>query len=246
MYFFYYEKSRLLHSISWKGKQYSERLAVVMIAGMGVSGLGFFWLPIKEVQYGASLRDGECYLDERPWIAYSWVVGDTLLSLLLLMLFIRPLQNIKSKYGKSPRSMEILLAMRRVIQKNRNLLLCTVLCTLVIITTAAIKEFNMRTCIYLCAIDRLVTLQCITMTFSYDEKDFFYYHACLLLCLKPIAKDEQYNLSLGTEMPAQTLQSPGVIDMPPNNPSIAEDANTASYSTSVHFPVANPEKQGIN
>jgi len=243
VYFFYYVKSRLVHSISWKGKHYSERLAVAMIAGMGVSGIGFFWLPIKGVQYGASLRDGECYLDERPLIAFSWVIGDTLLSLLLLMLFIRPLQNIKSKF-RSPRSIEILLSVRRLIQKNRNLLLFTVVCTFVIISTAAIQEFNMRTCIYLCAIDRLVTLQCITMSFSYD-KEFFYCHACLLLCLKPIAKIEQYNRSLDTELSARTLQSPDIIEMPSNNPSMAEDANTASYSTSVDFPVANPEDKEL-
>jgi len=147
VYSFYYVKSRLVHSILWKGKYYSERLAVVMIAGMGVSGIVFFWLPINGVTYGASLRNGECYLDERPWIAYTWVIGDTVLSLLLLMLFIKPLQNIEYDFGSSPRAVAMLLGMKRIIQKNRNLLLFTVLCTLVIITTCAVWELDMRTCI---------------------------------------------------------------------------------------------------
>jgi len=150
------------------------------------------------------------------------------------MLFIRPLQNIKFNLG-SPTSVAMLLGMKRTIQKNRNLLLFTVLCTLLIIINCAVWELDMRTCIWLCAIDRLVTLQCITMTFTYDKTECYYCYACLVLCLKPMAKGEQCNLSYDAETSIRPLQSVTIGDLAPNNSGTAEDANTASYSTSVHF-----------
>merc|ERR1719233_1018732 len=62
--------------------------------------------------------------------------------------------------------------MEQVTKKNRNLLFFTVTVTITLYTTiAVIGNLTMKTVIYMCAVDRLVTLQCITLTFSYDKRD---------------------------------------------------------------------------
>lgn len=76
-------------------------------------------------------------------------------------------------------------------QKNRNLLLFTVLCTLAMITIGVFGNFTMRTVLYMSAIDRLVTLQCITMTFSFDKLEYFYCNTCFLLCQRQKKESEQ-------------------------------------------------------
>jgi len=159
---------------------------------MGVLGLGFFWPPIKDVQYYGFLKDGECHLAERRWIAILWVAGDSILSILLLLLFIRPITVIKKTLGDTPRSVATLGRMRKMTERNRNLLLLTVMVTISIYTViAVVGTLHMRTVIYMCTIDRLVTLQCITMTFSYDGREYFYCRACFLLCQRRTPEMEQ-------------------------------------------------------
>jgi len=90
------------------------------------------------------------------------------LSVLLLVLFIRPLQDIKKQLEKSSRFLSALKVMRRMIRRNRNLLMFTLLCTFtVVLTIAVMDKLSMRAVIYLGAIDGLVRLQCITMSFDY-------------------------------------------------------------------------------
>jgi len=57
-----------------------------------------------------------------------------------------------------------------------------------------------------------------------------------------MAKVEECNLSYDTETSIRPLQSLSIVDLAPNNPGTAEDANTASYSTSVHFHDTTPER----
>lgn len=239
VYSFYWVKSRLVHSVMWKGKWYYERMAVAMIAGMGLTGFCFLWLPIKGVQYGAKLEEGECQLHERRWFGYCWVVGDTGISLLLLMLFIRPLRVLKSKLADSPRSVAILFKM---ITKNRNLLLFTVLFTFVIVVISAIKNLEMRTCIYVLAVDRLVTLQCITMTFSYYLPEWSCHK--LLSCWKPKATPERHTLSSDPDIAAQNVKSLSIIHMAPTCSSTGENEDTTPCTVSCQFVTENCEKEG--
>lgn len=244
VYSFYWEKSRLVHTIQWKGKHYYERVVIAMIAGMGLGGLCLLWLPIEGVQYGAALEDGECQLDERRWIAYVWVVGDTVISVMLLWLFIRPLRDIKNKLGDSPRSVAVLFGMRRLITKNRNLLFFTVLFTFVIVLVAAIQELEMRTCIHLLAIDRLMTLQCITMTFSYSAMEYFHCQWPLLSCWKQTPKAEDDTPSFDLERSPRTLKSSSIIHMAPVWPSTVESDDTTQHTVSVQCEPENSEIQG--
>jgi len=185
VYSFYYAKSRVVNNINWKGKEWFGRIVFIMIPSMGVLGLVFFWPPIKGVQYNGYLKNGECHLVERRWIAILWVVGDSILSILLLLLFIRPISVIKEILGDTPRSVATLRSMRKMTERNRNLLLLTVTVTISIYSIIAIVgNLSMRTVIYMCSFDRLVTLQCITMTFSYDGREYFYCRACFLLCFQ--------------------------------------------------------------
>jgi hypothetical protein len=185
VYSFYYVKSRLVNSVQWTGKKWSGRIVLIMIVMMGVLGLCFFWPPIKDVQYNGILINGVCRLVNRRWIAILWVGGDSVLSVMLLALFIKPLKKLKKQFGVSSSSVAMFRSMERMTKKNRNLLCITVTVTIGVYTAiAVIGDLSMRTVIYMCAIDRLVTLQCITMTFSYDEREYFYCHACFILFLK--------------------------------------------------------------
>jgi len=113
------------------------------------------------------------------------VFCDSVLSVTLLALFIKPLKDLRDQLGGTPRSVAALRGMERMTKKNRNLLLITVTVTISLYTTiAAVGDLSMRTVIYMCAIDRLVTLQCITMTFSYDKRAYCYCHACYILFLE--------------------------------------------------------------
>jgi len=219
VYSFYYLKSNVVHTIAWDGKSMYEWLAIGMIAMMGVMGLCFFWLPIRGVQYDAFLQKGECQLVERPWIPIVWTLGDTMLSILLLLLFIRPLKEIRDLLGDSPKSAAMLLSMKRLTKKNRNLLAVTVLVTLLVMLTIAAFDINMRTVHYLCAMDRFVTLQCITLTFTNDAREFFYYRQCLMCCLNKTStiKPEKRSMSALVENVApESRATPSIIVMTPN------------------------------
>jgi len=65
VYFFYWVKSRVVNTTSWNGKKLYERVALVMIVMIAVMSLGFFWFPMKDIQFKAFLIDGECYLPDR-------------------------------------------------------------------------------------------------------------------------------------------------------------------------------------
>jgi len=209
IYSFYYARSKIWEIIKWKGKERLERLAMVSIVAMGIMGLGLFWLPIRGIQYNASLIDGECAPVRRRWIPVLWMVGDTAVSALLLVLFIRPLAEIRKLLNKSPSSIALLLNMRRLIQKNRNLLAFTVLVTLVVMITIAVSDLTLEIVHYLCVFDRLITLQCITLTFSYDSQDYFYCYACLFLsCRDP-------NESEDDEMSITGKRTPSIINLSP-------------------------------
>lgn len=139
-----------------------ERVALVMIAAMAIMGLGFVQYPMEGIQFRAFLIDGECYLAERRWMVLMQAFGDTVLSVLLLSLFIIPLRNI-----------ELLPRMRSIVRKNRNLIFFAIFFNLgVVFTIISLSKPKMQTVIFLCVVDRLVTLQCITMTFSYDLSYF--------------------------------------------------------------------------
>ena len=100
-------------------------------------------------------------------------MGDTAASILLLVLFIKPLQEIKHTIGADPRSVSMLLSMKQLIIKNRNILAVIVLATVIVMVTIAAKDLNMRTVHYLCVMDRLVTLHSINLTFSHEDRNFF-------------------------------------------------------------------------
>jgi len=184
VYSFYYVKSRIVNNILWKGKKWFRRVVVTMIPFMGVSGLCFFWLPIKDFEDFGFLKDGECHLAKRRLILiFCWVVGDVILSVLLLLLFIRPITVIKETLKDTPGSVATLRRMRKMTERNRNLLLFTVTVTIsLFIVITVLGTLDLRTVICLGTVDRLVTLQCITMTFSYDGREYFYCHACYILC----------------------------------------------------------------
>jgi len=219
VYSFYYVKSRLVNSVPWRGKRWSGRIVLTMIIMMGVLGLCFFWPPIKEIQYNGILIDGVCHLVKRRWIAIVWVCGDTVLSVFLLTLFMLPLKVLKKSLGNTPRSIATLRSMRRMTEKNRNLLLITVTVTIGLYATiAAVGNLPMRTVIYMCAIDRLVTLQCITMTFSYEKRDYFYCHACFSLCSRKQEQQREHERaqeesSLSEEILVRVSRSSSIIIM---------------------------------
>jgi len=192
LYSFYYVKSRVVNSIPWRGKRWFGRIVLVMIGMMGLAGLCFMWLPIKDVQYNSILVNGVCHPVDRQWINILWMIGDAVLSVLLLMLFIIPLRYVTRSLRDTPRSVRTLQSMKRLTEKNRNLLLCTVMVTIGALTIIAmVKNITMQAVLYLGAIDRLVALQCITMTFSYDSRDYFYCHACFILFCKKWSEVEQ-------------------------------------------------------
>jgi hypothetical protein len=113
------------------------------------------------------------------------VSGDSILSITLLVLFIKPLKDLKRQLGSTPRAAATLANMERMTKRNRNLLLFTVTVTITFYTTiAVVGNLAMRTVIYMCAIDRLVTLKCITMTFAYDRREYYYCYAFFILFLE--------------------------------------------------------------
>jgi len=214
VYTFYYVKSKVVHTIDWEGKHKFEMLSILMIIMMGIAGLSFFWLPIKGFQYIAFLVDGECQLVKRQWIPILWTLGDTAASILLLLLFIRPLQEIEELLGDSPKSVVMLQSMGRITKKNRNILAVIVLVTLGVMLTIASVDLNMRSVHYLCVMDRLVTLLSITLTFSYEGQDFFYYRHLLFLCFRDKSDSETDELSSsGVLVPSASC--PSIIAMSP-------------------------------
>jgi len=233
VYKFYYVKSKVVHTVDWNGKQKCELLAIALIAMMGVAGLAFFWLPIQGFQYTAFLVDGECRLVERRWIPIVWMLGDTAASVVLLVLFIQPLQEIKKQLGASPKSVSMLFSMKRLTTKNRNILAVIVLVTLIVMVTVAAKDLNMRTVHYLCVMDRLVTLQSITLTFSYEGIDFFYYRGILCFCCTNNEEDNANEVSSSELVPIptqRTITSPSIIVM---SPSIRKSGSGRRESSSI-------------
>jgi len=68
----------------------------------------------------------------------------------------------------------------------------SVLITIGMYTTIAVfGKLHMRTVIYMCAVDRLVTLQCITMTFTYDGKEYFYCRGCFLFLSRTLEIEDE-------------------------------------------------------
>lgn len=140
-----------------------------------------------------------------------WVSGDTVVSLLLLWLFVRPLRDI-CQLGKTPETIASLKSMRRITEINRNLLMFTVLFTLCVITIGVFGNFKLRTVLYMCAMERLVTLQCITMTFSYHKREYFYCCTYFLLCLRR-KKESELNHEASSDVISThgKLSSPSVL-----------------------------------
>jgi len=192
VYSFYYAKSTVVNNVLWKGKQWFRRVVFAMIPSMGLCGMCFFWIPVKDFEYSGFLKEGKCYLVKRRWILIFWVVGDVILSILLLLLFIRPITVIKKTLRDTPRSLSTLRRMGKMTERNRNLLLFTVTVTISLFSIiTALGTLNMRTVICLGTIDRLVTLQCITMTFTYDGREYFYCRAFYILCFQKTPEIEQ-------------------------------------------------------
>jgi len=237
VYTFYYVKSNVVHTIDWNGKRLAGRFSLLGIAMMGLMGMAFFWLPVEGFQYNAFLSNGECELVERAWIPIVWMIGDTALSILLLMLFIRPLQEIQELLGDSPKSVAMLLGMKRMTEKNRNLLVVIVLATLIVMIRVSVGNINMRTVHYLCSMDRLVTIQCITLTFSYDGVEYFY-------CIKPLSSlcnigsdtEDEDSSSLSLMPPERTRPSQSIIVIGPLDKSRSTtDRRESSSIRPVHF-----------
>lgn len=225
VYTFYYAKSKVVNTVHWYGKKWAERFVLGGIASMVMSGLAFFWLPIDGVQYNGLLIDGECRLVKRNWIAVVWVFGDTVLSIFLLILFMKPLREIKQLLGRTPSTRESMGSIIRITEINRNLLFITVLCTLVVmLTIAVVGDLKMRTVIYMCAMDRLITLQCITMTFSYDKRRYFYCYACFLLLMEA---EENVHVE---EVMVEDVQIEDVPDHDPDPFEIADGQRAKSPS----------------
>jgi len=196
-----------------------------------VPNLCFFWFPNKSVQYNGFMKDGECHLEKRPWIGALWVFGDTMVSLLLLLLFVRPLIDIKKTCGDTPESIATVKSMRLMTERNRNLLMVTVLVTLGVITAGVVGNLKMRAVIYMCAIDRLVTLQCITMTFSYDQRNWFYCYACFLLYQGRKEESEHDHEASVETVPPQDKSS-SILIMPPQSHLTITKKNSSELSLS--------------
>jgi len=224
VYSFYYARSKVWRIVNWQGRYQLERLAFVLIPLMGLAGFGFFFLPISGVQYNALLVDGECQPVRRQWMAIVWLVGDTALSVLLLLLFVRPLKEIQKLLGDTRSSMKMLLHLRRVIRKNRNLLVITVLATAMVYITIVAIDLKLRAIHYLCVIDRLISLQCITLSFSYDSKDYFYCYACFSLsCYNP-----QLFETIEISTTWQSKSTPSLLNM---SPKLQSASNTHGESS---------------
>jgi len=212
VYSFYYVKSKLVNNTLWRGRHRSRGLVLVFIAMMGIGGMSIIWAPISGFQYYGKLVNGECWSANRRWIVITWVVSDSLLSILLLVLFIRPIKVINSTLGDTPRSVATLRSMKRMTEKNRNLLFITILVSTGIFTAIAILgKLQLRNAIYLCAVDRLVTLQCITMTFTYDGKEYFYCRACFILCFQDASREVEEKEHCYYSMNTRTSRSTSLI-----------------------------------
>lgn len=210
---FYWAKSKVVHSISWKWKRTCERLSILLISLMGLIGLGFFIIPTKGIQYNGFMVYGNCHRAKRRWITAIWMFGDILVSGLLLVLFLRPLQEIKKMMGCSPKSVLMLIGVRQLIKKNRNLLLITVMVTLGAMAIVALDNMCIRTVHYVCIIERLLTLQCITLTFSYEPHEYIYER---LSCCSDAPRKNHDELSSSEMMSAEMMaatrkKSPSII-----------------------------------
>lgn len=218
IYSFYYVKSRVVNDILQRGRHRCRGLVLVLIATMGIGGISIIWVPINGFQYYGKLIDGECQSANRRQIVIAWVVSDSVLSTLLLLLFIRPIKVLNKTLGDTPSSVATLRSMKRLTEKNRNLLLCSMLFSVGIFTAIAILgELEMHNVIYLCAVDRLVTLQCITMTFTYDGKEYFYCCACFILCSQDRGLESEENEQCYHLMNSRNSISTSIIIMSPSS-----------------------------
>jgi len=198
VYSFYYVRSRLVNNILWRGKKCLNQIVSIMIPGMGIFGLFVFWVPINDVLFYGFIKDGGCHLAVRRWILIVLVAGDSILSIILLLLFIRPITVIEESLGDTPRSVATLQLMRKMTERNRNLLLFTLMVTMIMFTTTAvIGSLNMRTVLFMGTMDRLVTLQCITMTFSYDKRKCFYCRDCFTVCFQTRTQELEQEQDFG-------------------------------------------------
>lgn len=114
-----------------------------------------------------------------------WAFGDTVLSVLLLSLFITSLRTVQKDCGNPQKSIEMLPTVRSFARKNRNLIFFAIFFNLVVVfIIVSLAKPKMRTVIFLCVVDRLITLQCITLTFSYDLS-YFKFKVCSVFHRKP-------------------------------------------------------------
>jgi len=190
---FYYVKRKIAETILWDWKQQFERVAMVVMAVMGILGFVFFIIPIKGLHYNSFSEHGKCHRAIRSWIPALWMFGDIVVSALLLVLFIRPLQEITKLMSASPRSVSILISIRRLIKKNRNLLLLNLVFTLGAMVIVSAIDLCMRSVHNLWGIERLLTLQCITLTFNYEPQEYLYENLnclCCCECDKPRLDEE--------------------------------------------------------
>jgi len=214
---FYWAKSKVAHSIAWKWKRTFETLSISLILLMGLIGLCFFIFPFKGIQYNAFVVQGNCHRAKRRWITAIWMFGDASVSALLLVLFLRPLQKIKKLMGNSPKSVLMLIGVRQLIKKNRNLLIITVMVTLGAMVIVALNNMCIRTVHYLCIIERLLTLQFITLTFSYEPQDYLYKK---LSCCSDVSLKNHDELSSSEIMSAEMMaanrkKTPSIIVIEP-------------------------------
>jgi len=214
---FYYVKSKIAHTISWEWKQQFERVTMVIMAVMGILGLGFFIIPIKGMQYNSFSTHGKCHRAKRGWIPALWMFGDAVVSSLLLVLFIRPLQEITKLMGNSPKSVLMLMSVRRLITKNRNLLLLNLVFTLAAMVITSAVDLCMRSVHNLCVIERLLTLQCITLTFNYEPKEYLLKNINWLFCCecdRPPRLDDE--LSSSEMISGSNQKKPSIIIITPS------------------------------
>jgi len=185
VYFFYWVRSRMVNTIPWKGKTCIGNIVLLMITMIGVFCACCLWLPIKGLEEMGVLKSGDCTVENSRWviIVIIWGLGDCVISVLLLILFIKPLTIIRQRIRDTPHSNDSWRRISRVTKKNRNLLIFTLLVSNgVYITISVLVNPDLQTILFVSTIDQLVTLQCITMTFIYDGLEYYYCRACFILC----------------------------------------------------------------
>jgi len=178
VYLYYYKKSRIVR------KAPAAKVPVVSIlSGIGavgiffmlLSGLVFFLIPIDEIRYNAMIYvpdhgDGEacCFPIDRMWIPIIWTAGDTLLSAVLLLLFVYPLckseLNRRTERSESIAEVSISFRLRRLAIRHiftMSFAICSTMCCMVYIATWSPPVQNI---IFCCALDMVINLHSVLFT----------------------------------------------------------------------------------